>query len=190
MGYYVWTTDCDIFLSKHHFDYVYQKMCELNEHDELKRGGQSPEKPKEPGQKWNPNKWFSWMAYNYPQTCINMEEVLKQVGFHCTFDNDGNLIGLGYEYDKSGQEEYFLACFSGYMKPGSYLDFKGEEDDDYYRYVWTDTDMELHKAKIIRDYECVEVIKFAEMNAMDRYMAEWRSNRKASEIEASDDVLN
>lgn len=185
MGYYVYTADQDIFLSKHHFDYVYQKMCELNEHDELKRGGQSPEKPKEPGQKWNPNKWFSWMAYNYPQICVNMEEVLQQVGFVCSFDDEGNLVGLSYEYNKTGQEEYFLACFSGYMKPGSYLDFKGEEEDDYYRYVWTENDMEYHRAQITRQYECIEVINYGEMNTQDKIFAEWKAQKKMIDQERS-----
>ena len=39
MGYYTSTQDTKIFLDKKHFDAVYQKMCQLNDFHDLKRGG-------------------------------------------------------------------------------------------------------------------------------------------------------
>ena len=39
MGYYVQSIDNDFFLDKKYFDDVYNKMCELNDYHDLKRGG-------------------------------------------------------------------------------------------------------------------------------------------------------
>jgi hypothetical protein len=39
MGYYIGTEDVNIFLDKKHFDDVYKRMCEINDYDDLKRGG-------------------------------------------------------------------------------------------------------------------------------------------------------
>jgi serine/threonine protein kinase len=108
MGYFVGTEEVNIFLDKKHFEDVYKKMCELNDYDDLKRGGQfgSNDDPVE-GDKYNRNKWFSWMPYNYPETCPDMESILQALGIEFTLDDNGNLTNLGY-WDKTGSEDYFL----------------------------------------------------------------------------------
>ena len=124
MGYYVHIEDSNCMLPHKHADLAYWRMCALNDHDELKRGGSRTEK------------WFSWMEKNYPQTCKDARDVLVELGFDMEETNDGLTI---YGYDnKSGQEELFLAAISdlivtahGDDKP--FIVWRGEDD-----MVWKD----------------------------------------------------
>lgn len=145
MGYYVNTEEVDILIKKEDFDAIYNRMCQLNDHDELKRGGSSPQK--DYTTRYNPNKWFSWMDYNYPETCSNLQEILQQIGFEIHYDDDGNICNLWYS-NKTGNEEYFLACFAGYTPDGSYIEFHGEENEDYYRFYYTDGKCFFQRANV------------------------------------------
>jgi len=157
MGYYVNTAETKIFLDKKHFNSVYERMCELNDHDDLKRGGRHP-KTEEYTTRYNPNVWFSWMDYNYPETCSDMFAILTALGFEYRLDIDGNLVDLIYS-DKIGNEDYFLTCFSGYIEPGSYITYQGE-DGTYWRYVFTDKDMVYQNG-------------YVEVNFVDEYTHEF-----------------
>ena len=176
MGYFVGTEEVNIFLDKKHFEDVYKKMCELNDYDDLKRGGQfgGNNDPIE-GDKYNRNKWFSWMSYNYPETCPDMESILQELGIEFTLDDDGNLTYLGY-WDKTGSEDYFFSCFAGFVKDDSYICMKGEESEDYYRYMFKGGKMYLQRAEVIINYdqEDEEVYEFGKMSVSDAKMAEWR----------------
>ncbi len=186
MGYYVNIEDSDIFLDKKHFEAVYEKMCELNNHDELKRGGSfgANEDPVD-GEKWNRNKWFSWMEYNYPEIYPDMHSILETMGFDTNYDEDGNLINLYYG-DKTGSEDYFLSCFAGLIKDGSFIQWKGEENDDYYRYYFKDGKMLVQKATVSFSYsdEYTEVYEFCKPSQSDISTQKWLEElRNKKELE-------
>ena len=186
MGYYIGTGDVEIFLDKKHFDDVYKKMCELNDFHELKRGGSFGANTDEvEGDRYPRNKWFSWMAYNYPEIYSDMHSILEALGFETQYDKDGNLVGLGY-YDKSGNEDYFLSCFAGYVKDGSCIEWKGEETDDYFRYIFKDGKMIHQKAEMTLKYSDAdsEVYEFGKPNSEDLYMEQWRKNRLEEEAKS------
>lgn len=184
MGYYTNLIDSKIFVKKEDFPKVYEKMCELNNYDELKRGGSFGKTDDQPS-KWNPNKWFSWMDYNYPDTLNTMEEILQQVGFELTFDKEGNLTGLGY-YNKTGNEDYFLSCFAAYVENDSYVKFKGEEDFDWYRFVFNNGKMTKQVGDVTVKWEDQHTYEFGKMSADDEQMAKWfaefNEKQKAEEI--------
>ena len=150
MGYYVSIIDHNLFIDKKHFGAIYDKMCELNDHDELKRGGGGPVRESYEG-RYNPNKWFSWMDYNYPETCSNLQEILNQIGFDIQYDDYGNIAGLSYD-NKTGNEDYFLACFAGFVPNGNYIEFLGEETNDYYRFYYIDNKCLLQRANVEVSY--------------------------------------
>jgi hypothetical protein len=171
MGYYVRTIDSKIFLDKKHFDDVYKKLCELNDYDELKRGGSyGSNEDNNSNERYNKSKWFSWMDYNYPETCKDMHAVLTQVGFNCEYDDDGNLVMLDYEENKTGNEDYFLSCLAGFIEDGSYLTFKGEEDDDYYRFTFQDGYMYHERGRIEFVWENPSQYEFGKLSAEDAYI--------------------
>ena len=175
MGYYITIESEDIFLDKKYFTDVYARMCELNDHDELKRGGSfGSNNDAVDGERYSKNKWFSWMSYNYPDTCPDMESILAALGFDTDYDSDGNLVGLRYS-DKTGSEDYFLSCFAGFIKAGSYIEFSGEETEDYYRYLFDDKNMFLQQGVMTVTYEEVgEQYEFGKMTKDDKEMAEYR----------------
>lgn len=174
MGYYVHTTDeVDFFLSKEHFDSVYQKMCELNDYHDLKRGGSfGNNNDAVEGDRYPRNKWFSWMEYNYPETKNNLFEILQAIGFEYTLDDDGNMIDISYPYDKTGNEEYFLCCFAGFVKDNSYIEFKGE-DESYWRFAFTKGKMIRQDGEVEVKYNHTEVYEFGKLTKSDEQMKEY-----------------
>lgn len=176
MGYYIGTEDVNIFLDKKHFEDVYKKMCELNDYHDLKRGGSfGANTDAVEGDKYPRNKWFSWMEYNYPEIYSDMDSILKSLGFEIEYDKDGNLVGLGY-WDKSGNEDYFFSCFAGFVKDGSYINMKGEETEDYYRYIFKDGKMIHQGAEMTIRYleDDEEVYEFGKMSLKDTSFAKWK----------------
>jgi hypothetical protein len=127
MGYYVEIVDGAVVIPKDKLSAAYRALVELNDHDELKIGGQKPEvlwdKAKD---RWNPNRWFSWMPYDYPDKLKNAKDVLDAVGFDCLIDNYGSLV-ISYYNSKTGCEREFLNAIAPFVNPGCYLDWEGEE---------------------------------------------------------------
>lgn len=173
MGYYITINNTNILVMKEDFQNIYKKMCELNNYDELKRGGGYGKLEEQGESKWNPNKWFSWMPYNYPDLYSTMEKILEEVGFELYLDKDGNLTGMGY-HNKSGNEDYFLSCFAGYVKDNSYIEFKGEGDDDYYRYVFKDNKMTMQRGEISIAWKHEHTYEYGEMSGEDKETARWK----------------
>ena len=151
MGYYTNIDDTEFFLDKKHFDQVYKNMCELNDRDDLKTGGGgsftlpngealSYKDPRPEGMSYHPLKWFAWMDCNYPEKLPTMESIWEALGIETTYDDEGNLIAFYYG-DKKGSEEYFFRCMAGLAREDSYIQWKGEEDTDYYRFYYKDERM-------------------------------------------------
>lgn len=103
MGYYVQIVNGRFRIPKANLQRAYEKMCALNvtHHDQKQCGSWSV------GTKTQ--SWFSWMDPNYPETCKTAHEVLEALGFHCHYDDQGDLIVDGYD-SKMGQEDLFMAA--------------------------------------------------------------------------------
>ncbi len=140
MGYYVETVgdvaDQVFFIPREKFDEAYKALCELNNHNELKSGGSFPRTENVKGKHKSYN--FSWMDWNYDETCKDLVEVLEEVGFD-VYQNDTGIIGLEFD-SKRGDEKEFLKALAPFMKDGSYLPFKGEKGE-----CW---DYSFHKGKM------------------------------------------
>ena len=143
MGYYVHIEESNCMLPAKNYALAYWRMCALNDHDELKRGGSRTEK------------WFSWMGKNYPETCEDAKDILVELGFDMEETNDGLTI---YGYDsKSGQEELFLAAISDLLitvngmydsghKP--FIVWRGE-DDMVWKDVYGEKDVKSLSGRIV-----------------------------------------
>lgn len=144
MGYYCRTIKQDFFLPKENYDDAYKALCELNNHNELKSGGRYPSEKKE-GK--HDGIWFSWMDWNYDETCSNLLEVLEQVGFEVDEDETG-IVGLYYD-QKTGNEEEFLNALAPFVKDNSKIIFLGE-DDSMWGYYYKNKTMETKEIDIDR----------------------------------------
>ncbi len=118
MGYYVELIEQNAKLLKSDLDKAYEIMCELNNHNELKTGGSIGPQIDRSLDAFgpHPNIWFSWMEWNYPETCENAMEIFDALGFDYDFDSEGSLILYGYD-DKTGAEDVFLNSLHALWKP-------------------------------------------------------------------------
>lgn len=135
MGYYVQIVYSDFTIRKEDFDRGFQIVCDLNSRDDLKHGGAYGGKPtpKPAGSKScasSPDKWFSWMPWNYDEICKSLPEILRMLGFEVDYNGDGDIIGLSYA-DKTGAEDVFLDALRPVIKKGSYIIWEGEDDDEW-----------------------------------------------------------
>ena len=176
MGYYTSITDSVLLVKQEDFDKVYQKMCELNDYHDLKRGGSfGSNNDNVEGERYPRDKWFSWMDYNYPETCKDLSMILGQIGFDIHYNEDGNLVGLSY-CNKTGNEDYFLSCFAGFTPSGSFIEFKGESDDDFYRFLFDKDVMIKQQAEVIINYDGGEAYEFGKLSQADEASKRWREH--------------
>lgn len=113
MGYYVDLIDHNAYLPAESLDEAYRIMCELNDHNDIKGGGCYPRNEKDGA---HDGIWFSWMEWNYPETCKNAEEIFVQLGFECDYLPNGGLFLCGYS-SKIGDENVFLASLHDLWRP-------------------------------------------------------------------------
>lgn len=134
MGYYVNTEDINIVVPKDLLKDAYRAICELNKHDELKRGGShGPDKSKN-------QYWFSWMPEDIEAACPDLLSVISMLGFEDSeYDKDGNLVFGNYN-NKTGQEDLLVDAIAPFVQEGSYAIWKGE-DDVYYKWEFTNGKM-------------------------------------------------
>lgn len=149
MGYYITTTEADFRIKKENLRKGYELLCELNAHDELKTGGRygsTTPKPADSRSVSNsPDKWFSFMDWNYDELCDTLDEILEdQLGFEVWWSGepgDSDIDGIWLSAPrKSGAEEDFFHALAPVVEDGSYLIFHGEEDD-YWRYEFHNGEM-------------------------------------------------
>jgi hypothetical protein len=116
MGYYVTLTESNAVIPANKLDEAYKLLCALNERNDLKSGGvggwtrgETPE-GETPIDGPHDKVWFSWMDWNYPETCPDAKSILKHVGFD-VYVIDGDLTFGGYD-DKTGCEDVFVAALA------------------------------------------------------------------------------
>ena len=142
MGYYVVTLKSSCIIKKENQTKAFHLACELNKHDDLKRGGGYSGGKKTAS-------WFSWMDADYDKTCKNIQEVVEMLGFETAILENGDLSILFYD-SKTGQEELFFktmeSCINGQIL------WQGE-DFDTYAWDFSSGKMEIltHAEFVFRD---------------------------------------
>lgn len=145
MGYYVNIIDCDFHINKENYDAAYKAVCELNRYDYLKSGGsyradgkRTPKPADSNSVSNNPDKWFSWMPWNYDETCESLVDIISELGFDVE-ENEHGICNVWYD-SKTGNEETFFSALAPYVSNGSYIVWHGEDDT---MWVWCFDDGEM-----------------------------------------------
>lgn len=147
MGYYIQITSSDCRLPKAKADEAYRIMCQLNWDNSNKRGGRYSGLNKKndiPNDVPHPDRWFSWMKWNYHETCKNAHEILSELGFE--LDQDENYIFITGYNSKAGQEDLFLNSIA-HLLEGS-IEWSGE-DDTFWKNTFTSNEMKTLEGKIV-----------------------------------------
>lgn len=139
MGYYVEILESTFRIPAENLDAAYEAMCQLNftVPNYQKSGVLGVEEIPEFGP--HPKKWFSWMDWNYHESCLDAQAILEELGFETFFSDEGDLA-IGYFNSKAGQEDLFLDAISPLSK--GYIVWKGEEGE-----LWGET---YGGAKVVR----------------------------------------
>lgn len=168
MGYYVNTTGNDFIIPKENFEAAYKAMCDINQYDELKRGGGGGEK------------WFSWMRPNYPEVCKTIFDILDELGFdYWTDDTTGDITGVSYD-NKMGNEDIFFCAIAPFVKEGSYINWNGE-DHEQWQWLFTKGRMYFVPAVLTYDVEqASEVVAVDYSTGEDNTLI--RTERNVNEI--------
>jgi hypothetical protein len=136
MGYYVSLTDTNAYIPADKLDEAYKLLCDLNQRNDLKTGGyggysfgRTPE-GETPIEGPHDKVWFSWMDWNYPETCADAAAILERVGFEVIYQADGELGFVRYE-EKTGCEDVFLQALApvlaSYGSEDPYFIWVGED---------------------------------------------------------------
>lgn len=148
MGYYVTSGNCEFTIKSENLPRAYELLCELNAHDELKTGGHWPENIEKPAESKsvakNPNVWFAWTPWNYDEICKSAVEILEEVGFTVTKDEQGSIVFLSYD-KKRGCEQEFMSALAPVVEDGSFIEWQGEETYDFYRYLFKNGKMYIQQ---------------------------------------------
>jgi len=119
MGYYVTSTLSNALLKADKLAEAHDRLCELNQHDEWKRGGDS-----------NGNKWFSWMPHDYDKMMSTAKEILQTIGYDIYESDSGDIELLSYD-DKHGCEDIFVWAISDLFEKDSYIEWRGEDGETW-----------------------------------------------------------
>ncbi len=136
MGYNVQTTDCDIKIKQEDFEKCYAAMCALNDRDDLKSGGSyggggvDARSPRPEGMNHHPAKWFAWMPADYPNELKTFHDIISRLGFEPTYNEEGDLVLVSYD-DKTGAEGLFFDAISPWVAKDSFIDWRGEDGDEW-----------------------------------------------------------
>jgi hypothetical protein len=131
MGYYVTLTETNATIPADKLDEAYTLLCELNQHNELKRGGLGGRDETIVG----PHKgiWFSWMDWNYPEVYSNAVDILRAVGYDIFVDGRGTAHFAGYD-EKNGCQDVFAEAL---------LPVLVSSDDNPLQFHWRGEDGEV-----------------------------------------------
>ena len=136
MGYYV-RGDGEFTIKTSNIANAYQALCDLNQRDDLKRGGRHGgendcTKPRPSGMNHHPGRWFSWMDADYPDKLATLDEILSAIGFDFRTETEGDLTHFrNVWYDnKMGQEEEFFTALAPFVTSGE-IRWTGEENNHW-----------------------------------------------------------
>ncbi len=128
MGYNVEIQDSTFKIPLKNKDEAYNRLCQLNYkiHNNQKMGGSYPKKTTEcPEYGPHESSWFSWMEWNYHETCSDLVEILNELGFDVSQDEE--YIKIDYYSSKSGQEGLFLKEISNLSE--GHIIWRGEDGE-------------------------------------------------------------
>jgi len=80
------------------------------------------------------------MDPDYPKTCKTTIEIFAQLGFDFEVNDKGDIIELNFN-GKTGAEELFMEAIGPYVEAGSYIEWKGEDEYDHYKYEFDGKEM-------------------------------------------------
>lgn len=125
MGYYITLLGADFAIPE--TEEVLQILKDANtKYDAIKRGGSFGGGKKE-------QSWFSWMDADYDKKVNSVADVFAMLGFEfseVTIDGQKYVQLEGYD-NKAGQEDLFLSLVAPFVRPDSFMIWRGEDGNEW-----------------------------------------------------------
>lgn len=143
MGYYATATG-SVIVPAANIDAAYDALVLLNTREDLKSGGRwggAPAvKPADSASvAASPDKWFSWMGWNYDEVETSALDIVKKLGFEVYELPDGGFEVYAYD-SKVGAEEHFMRAIAPFVAEGSEMTWTGE-DGEMWRWLFNNGEM-------------------------------------------------
>jgi len=150
MGYYATATG-SVMVPGNKINDAYDALVLLNTREDLKTGGRwggaEAVKPADSTSvAASPDRWFSWMDWNYDEVESSAKSILESAGFEVVSLHDGGFEVHSYD-NKVGAEEHFMSAISPFVTEGSELTWTGE-DGEMWRWLFTNREMKRQTAVI------------------------------------------
>lgn len=127
MGYYVSICNSTFGIKKNNLDAALAALKALNgpEYDnhKIKPYGTGAGRP-----------YYSWMSADWDETCSSVAEVLNMLDLETVVDEQGDLYITNFDSKWRSQITIFLSALAPYAIEGSFIEFDGEEHDDFWRF--------------------------------------------------------
>jgi hypothetical protein len=124
MSYNVETIGADFVIPPENLDACFEALKALNKRDELKTGGSYGRRPD--GSYGQISAYFAWMSETYDEECRNAAQIFEELGFTTSEDDEGLRLEW-FDNNKTGAEAVFLEAAAPFVRPGSYLEWEGED---------------------------------------------------------------
>jgi hypothetical protein len=72
-------------------------------------------------------RWFMWMNNRDLRKATSLEEMLGWWRYHAVTGSNGDITGVQFEGEKSGEEKYLWDAIAPFVEPGSYIEMQGED---------------------------------------------------------------
>jgi hypothetical protein len=124
MGYYMYQLDTDFFSDKKYWPEMLKAIQKLHSAETIKDSS---------------GKHFAWVNQLFYEIG-SLEKILEEWRWTPEFDNIGNIIGLEFNGEKLGDEIILFKAIAPYVKSGSYITMRGE-DEEYWRWEFVDGEL-------------------------------------------------
>lgn len=150
MGYYATATG-SVIVPAENVDAAYEALVLLNTREDLKSGGSWGGIPAvKPADSTSvassPDKWFSWMDWNYDEVETSAQSIIEKLGFEVEKLHNGGFEVYAYD-NKVGAEKHFMEALAPFVLAGSEMTWTGE-DGEMWRWTFDDGVMKEWEAVI------------------------------------------
>jgi hypothetical protein len=80
---------------------------------------------------------WGWVHMNMVLEANTFEKAMSEARFDPDFDEDGNVVDLTFNGQKLSDEEEILSAIAPYVKDGSYIQMRGEQNEQW-RWIFQD----------------------------------------------------
>jgi hypothetical protein len=108
----------------------------------LKKLGNGSNDPRAHG-----NGYFSWMNDTDPDQWDSIKEAMSEWRYPVQFDKEGNVVGIGFNGEKMGQEEFMFQTIAPFVEAGSCIHMRGE-DGSQWRWEFDGKTMKEKQGKV------------------------------------------